>query len=331
VRNDADASTVTRTAAAGGSATGAATGISATDRRQITELAREFESYFVLQMVRQMRQSMLEDEHGEGLGAETMTETMDVELARQLAGAGGIGLQKVLQTAIERQVGGGSAYAPTAGGRAFPLEPAASAAASFVEPSPASSVASAISRTSSALSRTSASSRTAVDDVALEAAVPLPVSGQVSSAYGWRTDPFNGRARFHSGVDIAAAYGREVPAVGDGRVVFAGEQGGYGNTVVVEHAGGVRTRYAHLSSVQVSEGQDVASGTVVGRVGSSGRSTGPHLHFEVLQDGRAVDPAVAATRYAGQLKLEAVVADLPHSQPSVLGVAVGVDDESSGQ
>jgi murein DD-endopeptidase MepM/ murein hydrolase activator NlpD len=132
-------------------------------------------------------------------------------------------------------------------------------------------------------------------------------------------------------VDILAAYGREVPAAGAGQVVFSGVQGGYGNTVVIEHPGGIRTRYAHLSSIQVEAGDPVQSGTIVGRVGSSGRSTGPHLHFEVLQDGRPVNPEVAATRYAGRLKLEGVVADSSNRQPSVPRVVAGVNDEDSGQ
>jgi murein DD-endopeptidase MepM/ murein hydrolase activator NlpD len=104
--------------------------------------------------------------------------------------------------------------------------------------------------------------------------MPLPVAAPLSSHFGWRSDPFNGTTRFHRGVDIAAAYGREVPAAGTGHVVFAGEEGGYGNTVVIEHAGGVRTRYAHLSALQVTAGQQVTEGTVIGRVGTSGRSTG---------------------------------------------------------
>jgi murein DD-endopeptidase MepM/ murein hydrolase activator NlpD len=161
--------------------------------------------------------------------------------------------------------------------------------------------------------------------------VASALSAGVSSPFGYRSDPFSGARRFHAGVDIAAAYGREVPSAGPGRVVYSGAQGGYGNTVVVEHAGGVLTRYAHLSSIQVDVGASVDAGTVVGRVGSTGRSTGPHLHFEVLQNGQPVNPAVAATKYGGLLKIEGMVADLPISQPSMLGVAVGVDDEDPGQ
>ena len=132
---------------------------------------------------------------------------------------------------------------------------------------------------------------------ATEAATPVTApSGRVSSAYGWRADPLNGHARFHKGTDIALAYGHEVQAAASGRVAFAGEQPGYGMTVVIDHGAGLETRYAHLSGYSVRVGDSVGSGQVVARSGNSGRSTGPHLHFEVLQGGRAVDPKSMATR-----------------------------------
>jgi murein DD-endopeptidase MepM/ murein hydrolase activator NlpD len=283
-------------------------GVTPAERQKVAELAREFEAFFVHQMIRQMRESMLSDESGNGLGADTMTSTVDVELSRQLAGSGGIGLASVLVEAIERQAAGKRAEPlPVSGllpGFSGAPQPAATRANPFV------SVAEPHTPT---------------------VAVPLPLTPNVSSSYGWRRDPFDGMTRFHAGVDIRAAYGKEVPAAGSGAVVFAGTQGGYGNTVVIEHPGGVRTRYAHLASIDVTAGSRVETGAIIGRVGSTGRSTGPHLHFEVLQDGQPVNPEVAATRYAGQLKLGGVVADLPFSQPSIPGVAVGVDDEDSGQ
>jgi murein DD-endopeptidase MepM/ murein hydrolase activator NlpD len=100
----------------------------------------------------------------------------------------------------------------------------------------------------------------------------------------------SGARKFHAGVDIAVAYGREVKSAADGVVSFAGTQGGYGHTVVVDHGGGRQTRYAHLSEPLVRQGDRVAEGQVVGKSGNSGRSTGPHLHFEMLVNGRAVDP-----------------------------------------
>lgn len=323
---------------------------SAREREKVAELAREFEAFFILQMVRQMRQSMLDDEHGQGLGAETMTDTMDVEFGRQLAATGGIGLARVLQEAIERQAGAGRAAsaAPAAGGegRTAAALPSMAATRGAAVPAARRAVAGAVSESLANVDaaswravRRGGASETApavVPSAALHAsaeapAVPLPVASSVSSAFGWRSDPFHGATRFHAGVDIRAAYGREVPAAGSGQVVFSGAQGGYGNTVVIEHPGGVRTRYAHLSSIQVEVGARVQAGTVIGRVGSTGRSTGPHLHFEVLQDGHPVDPEIAATRFAEQLKVGGVDADLPLVQPSARGVAVGVDDEDSGQ
>lgn len=283
------------------------------ERAKVLQLAQEFEASFVVQMIRQMRQSMLDDQSQDGLGADTMTDTIDVELARQLTKGGGIGLTKVLQRAIERQALG----APSADALATPAR--VNGVTSLVIPG----------ASASALLNPMLSIAEPHDDGS--PAVVLPLGASVSSPFGYRADPFTGATTFHAGVDIRAAYGREVPSAGDGDVVFSGAQGGYGNTVVVEHQGGIRTRYAHLSSIQVEAGTRVNAGTVVGRVGSSGRSTGPHLHFEVLQDGRPVNPAVAATRFAGLLKIEGMVADLPISQPSVPGVAAGVDDEDSGQ
>jgi murein DD-endopeptidase MepM/ murein hydrolase activator NlpD len=273
------------------------------DREKIAELAREFESFFLLQMVRQMRQSMLDDEDGQGLGAGTMTDTMDVELGRQLAASGGIGLAPILQTALERQVGARTGTETATDGAAPETGHVAAFQGVGTSSPPARE-----GRFGAASAKPPAGSRQAADS-AEEVAVPLPVRAPLSSHFGWRSDPFDGAARFHRGVDIAAAYGREVPAAGSGQVLFAGEDGGYGNTVVIEHADGVRTRYAHLSSLQVAAGQQVSGGATIGRVGTTGRSTGPHLHFEVLQDGRPVDPERAATRYAGQLKFGGVVAD----------------------
>jgi murein DD-endopeptidase MepM/ murein hydrolase activator NlpD len=118
---------------------------------------------------------------------------------------------------------------------------------------------------------------------------PVELDG-VTSAFGWRRDPINGATKFHKGVDLRAAYGEEVRAAADGKIEFAGIQGGYGQTVVVEHANGVRTRYAHLSATDVREGDTVAAGQPIGRAGKSGRATGTHLHFEVTAHGRAIDP-----------------------------------------
>jgi murein DD-endopeptidase MepM/ murein hydrolase activator NlpD len=129
-----------------------------------------------------------------------------------------------------------------------------------------------------------------VTPVAGSPTVPT-VDGHVTSNFGWRRDPFTGQTRFHRGVDLAAVYGQDVQAARAGRVVFSGGQGGYGNTVVIEHSDGTRSRYAHLSAMLVSDGDMVDVGQPVGRAGHSGRATGTHVHFEVTSaDGRPIAP-----------------------------------------
>lgn len=113
----------------------------------------------------------------------------------------------------------------------------------------------------------------------------------VSSPFGLRTDPISGGRRFHAGVDIDAPEGTHVFASASGLVVYAGTQGGYGKQVVIDHGDGVRTHYSHLSGILVSVGQTVEEGDTVAYVGSTGRSTGPHLHFAVTNvDGEFLDP-----------------------------------------
>lgn len=119
---------------------------------------------------------------------------------------------------------------------------------------------------------------------------PSPGS-DVTSRFGNRTDPFLGRLALHAGIDFRLPVGSTVYATGSGTVVTAGRSGGYGNLVEIDHGGGLTTRYAHLSRVTVRTGQSVDSGDPVGLSGSTGRSTGPHLHYEVRRDGRASDPA----------------------------------------
>ena len=117
-----------------------------------------------------------------------------------------------------------------------------------------------------------------------------PASGPITSPFGWRTHPIFGTTRYHSGVDIGADYGDAVAAADSGVVVFAGWYGGYGKAVIIDHGGGISTLYGHNSELLVSEGQRVRKGEIISRVGSTGYSTGPHLHFEVRQDGSPVDP-----------------------------------------
>lgn len=115
--------------------------------------------------------------------------------------------------------------------------------------------------------------------------------GWMSSRYGKRNDPINGRRAWHSGVDFAGAEGSDVVTVAAGIVVYAGTRSGYGEMVEINHGGGFSTRYGHHKELIVKVGDIVRKGQVVGLMGSSGRSTGPHVHFEVYKNGRNVDPA----------------------------------------
>ena len=117
-----------------------------------------------------------------------------------------------------------------------------------------------------------------------------PVQGIVTSSFGARMDPFNGEGAFHTGIDISASKGDAVRAPADGTVIKAGMGTGYGREVVVDHGHGMQTLYAHLSGFAVIAGQDVRRGDILGYVGSSGHSTGPHLHYEVRIHDTPVNP-----------------------------------------
>jgi murein DD-endopeptidase MepM/ murein hydrolase activator NlpD len=114
--------------------------------------------------------------------------------------------------------------------------------------------------------------------------------GYISSYFGERMDPFNGEEAFHKGIDFASDAGQDVLAVASGIVTWAGPREGYGNLVEVNHGNGYVTRYAHAARTLVAVGDEVERGQAVAVVGSTGRSTGPHVHFEVLRDGRQIDP-----------------------------------------
>lgn len=111
-----------------------------------------------------------------------------------------------------------------------------------------------------------------------------------SSSYGWRIDPFNGNKAFHEGLDFTANTGTPIRAAADGIVASAEQSGAYGKLVKIEHGGGLETRYAHASKLLVKAGERVVKGQVVAEVGSTGRSTGPHLHYEIRLNGAALDP-----------------------------------------
>jgi murein DD-endopeptidase MepM/ murein hydrolase activator NlpD len=124
---------------------------------------------------------------------------------------------------------------------------------------------------------------------------PIP-GADLASPFGLRNDPLGGGAGFHPGMDLAATSGTQIHASAEGVVVTAGDCGGYGNCVVIDHGNSIATLYGHQSQVLVSVGEHVDAGQVVGLVGSTGMSTGPHLHFEVRLHGIPIDPLLALSR-----------------------------------
>jgi murein DD-endopeptidase MepM/ murein hydrolase activator NlpD len=249
------------------------------DRVQLARLAHEFEAMFLSEMLRGMRGSMLSSEQDEGLGAETITDTFDGELGVALSKGGGLGLATVLLEALSRR------------------DDAASGPGDLSAPSSPVAVGSAPEEPGVT---------TGDEPTNVSAALP----GPVTSPFGWRADPFTGQRKFHAGTDIRMAYGQNVEAVAPGRVVSVSERSGYGLTVVVDHGNGLETRYAHLSTASVHAGDFVTAGQVVAQSGNSGRSTGPHLHLEARQNGRAVE-------LAALLKDSGAVADSYADQNSV--------------
>jgi len=131
------------------------------------------------------------------------------------------------------------------------------------------------------------------DQKSLLASTPSiwPVKGWLTSIFGYRTSPFTGRREMHKGLDIATRSGTPIISPADGLVVFAGREGGFGNMIVVDHGYGITTRFGHCSSLDAKLGQKVKRGDVIARVGNTGRSTGPHVHYEVAVNGVSVNPS----------------------------------------
>ena len=284
------------------------------ERDRLMRVAQEFESMLMLQMLKDMRKAGSWDDEEEskgGFGAETMLETIDVELAGHLARAQGLGLGKQLLDALQKMHPEGDRsmrpellVAPADGGSINQDPPYEHPSDGSIKQDPP------YERPSGGSTKQDPPDESPGDVGRVLNFGP----GDITSGFGWRSDPIHGAARFHRGIDIRAAYGQDVASAAGGRVVSAGTEGGYGQTVVIEHAGGVRTRYAHLSMTMVAAGDEVREGQVVGRAGRSGRATGTHLHFEVTtRDGEALNP-----EHFSKLKTGRDVADFTRASNSVL-------------
>lgn len=229
-------------------------GLEALRHKPVAEVAREFEAMLLAQMISAMRKTVGES----GLLSASPERRVldgffDLEMARSLVDQVDLGLARQLT----REVDGAAA---------------ASDAPELGETTPAGHA---------------DEWHLHVDETEL---LP-PVAGRVTSAYGDRVHPVTGEADFHGGIDLAAPAGTPVRAAAAGTVAFSGRRGAAGNLVEVRHGDGTSTSYAHLQSRRVAVGEKVAAGQVLGAVGSTGRSTGPHLHFTVERAGDTIDPA----------------------------------------
>jgi murein DD-endopeptidase MepM/ murein hydrolase activator NlpD len=232
------------------------------EQLQVAALVQQFEGMLLTEMLRDLRINESDDESF-GLGGATMADTMRGEFGLALSKAGGLGLGDMLADAFARQRG----------------------VRSVDETAPAPT-----GTAGMAIGKAIAAATSAVDAAA------------VTSGFGWRDDPFTGQARLHTGTDLRLAYGSPVAALAPGTVTFAGERGGYGTTLVIDHGNGRETLFAHLSSIDVRVGDTVEAGETIARSGNSGRSTGAHLHVEVREAGRPVDPRTADLDLPGRVE-----------------------------
>jgi murein DD-endopeptidase MepM/ murein hydrolase activator NlpD len=234
--------------------------------QDVKSAAAELASLFVYQMLAAMRRTVPKSGLlDKGFAHDTYLSLFDQEIARHMARREDLGLTALLQ----RQLKDADAD------RQLPGRPDT-----------------ALPRPSTALH----ARRAAAIDAYRQQAGPtdgmfmLPVEGQPTSGYGMRMHPIDHEERLHSGMDIAAPTGTPIQAAAAGQVVFSGTQAGYGNVVVIQHTEGYSTLYAHNTANLVSVGTTVSQGQPIATVGSTGRSTGSHLHFEVRKDGKRLDP-----------------------------------------
>jgi murein DD-endopeptidase MepM/ murein hydrolase activator NlpD len=264
--------------------------------------AAEFEALFLTQITSAINPSP-DDEEADlfGGGASQMYRQMlSEQLATSIAQSGGVGLAENILSQLQ-------AGKPGAAGGAGKLSQALDAARSLREETNAAGAGGVVTKktadeasvagklsgdakmpSASGHEKTHHHTHSRPSDH--PAALNLPVNGRITSKFGPRRDPVHGGHRHHRGIDIAAPRGTPIEAAATGTVVFAGRQRGYGKTVIVELPDGRHTRYAHADKLMVSAGDEVRAGQVIATVGSTGRATGPHLHFEVTENGRAVNP-----------------------------------------
>jgi murein DD-endopeptidase MepM/ murein hydrolase activator NlpD len=247
----------------------------ATGNTRLEEAAREFESLLTESMLRSMRSSIREEsETDESYGQGIYEEMMFQQMARAVAQKPGLGVARMISQKLAQQ-----------------NEPSSSGALPGIESNLSKSTIQGLGEIPAAFSTSTVSAHSALPNEAGSGhQLHTPVAGKISSNYGWRVDPIDGQEKFHRGIDFAAPAGTPIEAVESGRVIFSGKSPQYGNVVVIEHPDKMQTLYAHLAERDVEVGEQVSRNQPIGRVGSTGRSTGPHLHFEVFDHQHNIDP-----------------------------------------
>ena len=254
-------------------------------RLQKQKAAQEFASLLFLEVLKAMRATIPSGglNESDGFSADAYMSLADVEVARSMAQKEGIGLAKFIERALDvyDRVPEQSVAREAIAALGVPHAPVQKRTESHTADG----------------DLTPTRSQPPRGVPTLDSPLSLPVAGKITSHFGVRNDPFGKGERKHTGVDIAAPAGTPVKAMAAGTVVFSGPAGGYGNLIAIDHGNGMTTRYAHNRALLASIGERVTVGQEIAQVGSTGRSTGPHLHFEVRRDGRAVDPLAEIAKF----------------------------------
>jgi peptidoglycan hydrolase FlgJ len=269
--------------------------------KELKKACQEFESVLTYEMLKSMRNTVDKcDLLSGGQGEEIYESMLDQELAKRMSSSGSNSLSELLYQQLSRL------DSTTQAGQAADAETSADAGTSTASRTSAVSgvdhilKSRAVSSTDKVVEVKSNSETVASSDdkvqtesdtaSAADDQPDWPLKSAISSKFGVRKDPFTAENKFHSGIDIAAATGTEVKAAMSGKVIMSGNMEGYGNVVAVDHGQGVVTIYGHNETNLVKVGDTVEKGSTIAKVGSTGRSTGPHLHFEVRKDGTKIDP-----------------------------------------
>ncbi len=252
--------------------------VQAPPKESAKEAGQQLEAFFMRRMLAEMRATVGEGMFSGGYSGEMFQDMLDEAMADEMSAAGGLGIAEMIQ----RELGEDPSLAVSAASEFSMSAPGGSgrseSGSDMLPDLPPVSA--------KRVSQVYASTRKAHSHGLRD----MPVQARVSSTFGRRVHPVTGAKSFHEGIDLAAVKGTEVATSGPGVVVKAGKAGTYGNLVIVDHGGGLQTRYAHLDSIEVQVGQQLAAGQSIGKVGDTGRVTGAHLHFEVRRNGKAIDP-----------------------------------------